>query len=199
VAPTHRAGLGSVTVRRSFPKLLRLCGLSALCVLCACDRPAPSQFAGREGGFSARVIAVKDGDTVKVLTPNKTEIDIRLAEIDAPEKGQPGGRGAKAALARLVHGEEVQVVPIDRDRRRRLVAHLYLNNVNVNAVMMLSGQAWAYLEYQRDPRFTQWELQARRKSVGIWALPAEQRAPPWAWRKCHGDRSCLAAEASGTN
>lgn len=35
-----------------------------------------------------RVIGVKDGDTVVLLTAAKTEITVRLSEIDAPERKQ---------------------------------------------------------------------------------------------------------------
>ena len=37
---------------------------------------------------SGKIIGVTDGDTVKLLTPDKEELRIRLACIDAPEKAQ---------------------------------------------------------------------------------------------------------------
>lgn len=42
------------------------------------------------------VVGVADGDTVTVLAEDKTQHKIRLAGIDAPEKGQPFGQKAKA-------------------------------------------------------------------------------------------------------
>ena len=38
-----------------------------------------------------RIVGVADGDTITVLDATKTQNKIRLAGIDAPERGQPGG------------------------------------------------------------------------------------------------------------
>ena len=37
-----------------------------------------------------RVVGITDGDTITVLDAGKTQHKIRLAGIDAPERGQPG-------------------------------------------------------------------------------------------------------------
>ena len=44
--------------------------------------------------FIAKVIGVKDGDTIEVLK-EKQSIIIRLSDIDCPEKSQPNGSAAK--------------------------------------------------------------------------------------------------------
>lgn len=41
--------------------------------------------------FNARVIAITDGDTIKVLDASNTQYRIRLAGIDAPERKQAWG------------------------------------------------------------------------------------------------------------
>jgi endonuclease YncB( thermonuclease family) len=43
------------------------------------------------GHCGARVPAAHDGDTLTLLTNSQTEVKVRLAGIDAPEKGQPFG------------------------------------------------------------------------------------------------------------
>lgn len=47
--------------------------------------------------IAGRVVGITDGDTVKVLTPSpeNREIKVRLAGIDAPERGQPFGKALK--------------------------------------------------------------------------------------------------------
>jgi hypothetical protein len=43
------------------------------------------------------------GDTITVLDRDKRQINIRLAGIDAPEKGQPSGQKSKASLSDLAY------------------------------------------------------------------------------------------------
>lgn len=73
--------------------------------------------------FTAKVVGVSDGDTVKVLTEQscdtgkdcrsgKIQYRVRLAEIDTPEKKQPYGSKAKQALSDLVFGRMIKVVRI---------------------------------------------------------------------------------------
>lgn len=52
-------------------------------------------------GMAGPVVAVLDGDTVDVLVDRKP-VRVRLAEIDAPEKGQPFGTRSRQALASAV-------------------------------------------------------------------------------------------------
>jgi endonuclease YncB( thermonuclease family) len=67
--------------------------------------------------YTGRVVGVSDGDSVTVLLQN-TEQHIRLAEIDAPEKGQPFAARSKEALASLVFGKTVKVAPRPPDIAR---------------------------------------------------------------------------------
>src|SRR5262245_59085812 len=54
-----------------------------------------------------RTIGVVDGDTIRVLSAERQQIRVRIAFIDAPEKGQPFGQRAKAAMSELVFDKEI--------------------------------------------------------------------------------------------
>lgn len=55
----------------------------------------------------ALVIAISDRDTLTVLTPDKEQIKVRLAEIDAPERTQAFGTKSKESLSEICHGKHV--------------------------------------------------------------------------------------------
>jgi endonuclease YncB( thermonuclease family) len=61
------------------------------------------------GELSGKVIGISDGDTFTLLTADKQQIKIRLAEIDAPESGQPYGNKSKQALSGLIFGKDIRV------------------------------------------------------------------------------------------
>src|ERR671914_1502699 len=66
---------------------------------------------GRAGAqtYEGKVVAVSDGDTLIVLTPEKRQIKVRLVEIDAPKKSQAYGQRSKQSLSDLVFGKQVKV------------------------------------------------------------------------------------------
>jgi len=126
------------------------------------------------------VIAVKDGDTVVVLV-DKTEVVVRLASIDAPEKNQPFGQQSKAALSSLVFGKQIRVVTSGKDRYGRTIGTLYDGATNVNAEMIKVGFAWRYSRFSSDIELSMLECEARTNSRGLWADP--RPVEPWVWRR----------------
>jgi len=68
--------------------------------------PMPSHLA-RGSSFSGTVVYVGDGDSLCVATGPRRGADwveVRVADFYAPELSAPGGREAKAALARIAMG-----------------------------------------------------------------------------------------------
>jgi micrococcal nuclease len=128
------------------------------------------------------VVGVVDGDTADIRLQSGM-IRIRLHAIDAPERDQPHGAASKQALSKLVYGKQVNVEPIEQDRYDRLVARLWLDGLDVNAEMIKQGAAWVYRRYAGDPAYCTYEKSARDLKRGLWALPRDQRAAPWEWRK----------------
>lgn len=128
-----------------------------------------------------RVTKVTDGDTIQVLL-DSGPIKVRLDSIDAPERRQPYGKEAFAALYARVFNKTVELDVVTQDRYDRQVAVVYVDGVNVNRGMVQDGYAWAYREYVIDHDYCRWEGAARGSKRGIWALPPAEQVAPWEWR-----------------
>ena len=127
--------------RRNQPASLRWIVIAAVCFLPAAW--SSGNAAAIDGDAAAvlvgRVIEVTDGDTLHVALASGPVI-VRLHSIDTPERAQPWGRQATAALARrLRKGTEVTLQPITQDEYDRLVAVVYLDDENLNAWMVQQG------------------------------------------------------------
>jgi len=132
--------------------------------------------------LSGTVVAVTDGDTITILSSNKEQVKIRLAEIDAPEKDQPYGQKSKQTLSDLVFDKDVSVEWEKTDKYKRALGRVFLGEIDVNLQQVKSGAAWAYTQYLTDDRIKQAEIEARNAKVGLWALQADQIIAPWEWR-----------------
>ncbi len=66
----------------------------ALCMLV-------THAAVRADTLVGEVVAVADGDTLTILDERQAQRIVRLAGIDAPEKGQPYGAAARRQLQQL--------------------------------------------------------------------------------------------------
>lgn len=129
------------------------------------------------------VVGVTDGDTLTLLTLDRQQVRVRLAQIDAPESGQPWGSRARQALAELVFRKPVVVVVVDTDRYGRTVGTVRVGRLDANAEMVRQGHAWVYQQYLRDRSLLAQEEEARQARRGLWSLPEAERVPPWAWRR----------------
>lgn len=137
--------------------------------------------------ITARVIEVKDGDTIKAQTQDSKVLVIRIAGIDAPEKGQPSGQESLLNLANLTH---LRIVTLDlqkKDKYGRVVAKVLVEGRDVGLAQVEAGLAWHYKVYEieqdksdRDA-YAAGELEARRRAIGLWASPGA--IPPWDFRK----------------
>lgn len=132
--------------------------------------------------IEGRAVGVHDGDTITVLV-GETPRRIRLAGIDAPERGQPWATKAKQALSARVFGEEVRVIAVTVDRYGRTVGEVYADDVCVGCELVRDGHVWVYRQYTDDEVLLALEADARAAGRGLWGLPESQRTPPWAWRR----------------
>lgn len=146
---------------------------------------APAQAAVPENlQFTASMIRVRDGDSLLVRAGGR-DIEVRLAGVDAPERGQPHADQARKALIDLLQRRDVAVEVFDTDRYRRKVARVRRlpDGLDINAELVRTGNAWVYRRYVRDQSLFALEQAARDRHAGLWALPEDQRIPPWAYRE----------------
>ena len=132
---------------------------------------------------TGRVVAIADGDTLTLLTDAKVQVKIRLAEIDAPESGQPYGNKSKEELSSLVFGKDVRVAIQTTDRYGRTVGRPQVDGIDVCEEMVRLGAAWVYRQYVQDQHLFRIEDEARAAKRGIWGLSESQNVPPWEWRR----------------
>lgn len=133
--------------------------------------------------LSGKVVGISDGDTLTLLTAEKRQVKVRLAEIDTPEKAQPYGTRAQQHLSTLAFGKQAELQVQDTDRYGRTLARVFVNGQDVNREMVSQGAAWVYRAYNRDTSLLAVEAEAKAQKRGLWALPEAERVAPWDWRK----------------
>ncbi len=79
-----------------------------------------------------KVTKVIDGDT---FMTDKRKNPVRLANVDTPEKRQPGYQRAKKELEKLIAGKVVSIDTVARDKYGRSVAKVKIGTRSVNKAM----------------------------------------------------------------
>ncbi len=131
--------------------------------------------------FFAKVIGIKDGDTIEVLY-KKEPIIIRLEHIDCPEKKQPFGQKAKQFTSDFCFDKKVKVISRGKyDRYRRLIAVIEYKDQVLNKELVANGYALHFKKYSKDTAYSILEDQARIKKKGMWSQ--EKLIEPWLFRK----------------
>jgi endonuclease YncB( thermonuclease family) len=153
------------------------------------------------GTITGKVVGVTDGDTITVLDASKTQHKIRLAGVDAPEKGQPFGKPSKEHLSDSVFGKQVEVISDKTDKYGRTVGKVLVNGKDANLEQIRAGLAWHYKEYAKEQSasdrdaYAFAESSARSSKAGLWSDPKPM--PPWEWRHGGKDEPTAQSTASG--
>jgi Micrococcal nuclease (thermonuclease) homologs len=149
---------------------------------------SPTQLETPSGLLVGYVANVWDGDNITIKTPQNSMIDIRLACIDAPERGQaPWGERSTQYLKQLLPlGAKISYRPVGTDRYGRVVAEIFVNNQSINLKMVLQGEAVVYHRYLSSceadrQKYLDAETQAQRQSLGFWSQPDPEM--PWDFRR----------------
>lgn len=132
--------------------------------------------------FIAKVIGIRDGDTIEVLYNNRPLV-IRFEHIDCPEKKQPFGKKAKQFVSDYAFGENVKIISKGKtDRWKRLIAVIELESgENLNKLLVSKGLAMHYKKYSKDKSYDKLEQIAKEKKIGIWSQ--KDVIEPWNYRK----------------
>ena len=129
------------------------------------------------------VVRVVDGDTVIVKTDTGVEERIRLLLIDTPESIHPtepeqlfGKESSDYAKEVLREGDIVtlEVGNPERDRYDRLLAYIWIDNVNFNQLMIEKGFARVGYVYEPNTKylneFRKAEGKAQDEGENIWSI-----------------------------
>ena len=123
-----------------------------------------------------------DGDTIHI-----NKIKIRLHGIDTPEIKQKCtykeeewfcGKQASIELKKLINNQIIKCITNDIDIYNRYVAICFVNETNLNQLMVKKGWAVAYRYYSTD--YIIEEKYARDNKLGIWKGEFEK---PYIYRK----------------
>lgn len=134
-----------------------------------------------------RVVKIADGDTLTALSAANRQLKCRLYGIDAPEKKQAFGQASKLSLAQMSFGRSAQIDIVGRDRYGRSICRVAVGGVDVNKEQIARGMAWMYRQYADDRAYSDAEMAAQARRVGIWR--EAQPVPPWAFRRAGRQRS----------
>lgn len=126
-------------------------------------------------GCNHQVKHVYDGDSF-VLENGQ---HIRLYGIDAPEAKQKYGHEAEHYLKSLILERDLEIKKIGKGYYNRTLAIVYVDDKNVNTLMLENGYAWVYDKYCKKD-WNKFEKRARQKYLGLWS----QKNPkePWKFR-----------------
>ncbi len=150
--------------------------------------------------LTGQVVGISDGDTLTLLVDGaKLELQVRLAGIDAPEKGMDFGNRAKQSLSDMAFGKAVVVEYGKRDKYGRFVGKVLVDGQDVNLAQLVKGMAWHYKAYAHEQIesdravYAAAEHQARSERIGLWrdSMPI----PPWDWR--HGTAPRVSTVSGG--
>ncbi|QQR89677.1 MAG: thermonuclease family protein [Myxococcales bacterium] len=118
-----------------------------------------------------------------MATDGNIKFKVRLAAMDAPERGQPYSKVAKHLLSEYVLDESILIRPVGSglDRYGRVLGHVSVNNKDVALRLIEEGLASYYRptcqdypadkkKYNYEPAlYVQAEQQARQKKRNMWS------------------------------
>ena len=128
-------------------------------------------------------LKIIDGDTI-ILNSEK----IRFYGIDTPEIKQTCtdnyghtytcGVKAKLELKKIIGSRKVSCIKKTKDRYKRSISICYVDENDINSLMVKRGWALAYRKYSK--KYVKDESIAKLNNAGMWS---GKFIAPWKWRR----------------
>jgi endonuclease YncB( thermonuclease family) len=140
--------------------------------------------------LSGRVVWVADGDSLTIAAADGQRYKVRLAGIDAPERGQSYSQQSRQHLKALCLGKSTEVLVFLNDRYERSVGDVYCEGKNAGEDMLSHGLAWVYRPHSdRHQHYSGLKISAQASGLGLWIDKSPM--PPWEWRKQYKQRRAV--------
>lgn len=154
--------------------------LLLFCMVCCIDIVHAQQI------LQGKIVRIADGDTVTLLDSLNQQHKIRLHGIDCPERHQDFHQVARDYVGELCYDKQVKIEVTGKDRYQRILGKLYLDQQEINLLLLQQGLAWHYTQFDKSPAYAQAEREARLAGLHIWSL--KDAMAPWLFRKQKRDR-----------
>ena len=166
------------------------CGIASLGLANAAQAAKAAESRSVQG-VQGVVSKVTDGDSLWLTPAGKPPMEVRLRDIDAPERCQPWGHEARAALAELALNKVATLQTSGRDSYGRTLGVLMIDDINVGKFLVENGHAWSTRSRWDQGPLVKQEKMARALSRGLHGTPGAVQ--PVEFRRTHGQ--CVAGEA----
>ena len=104
--------------------------------------------------FDAKVVRVKDGDTIQLRIDDRDfDFPLRLANIAAPELDEEGGERSHKWLDNQIRGKDVTILLDDKrvEKWGRLLGEVLFTGMNMNDMSLDFGYSIKFEEIENAP------------------------------------------------
>jgi endonuclease YncB( thermonuclease family) len=181
----HESRARGRAARRCLPRAVNValaCAIPAAIVGFA--TPAFAQAAAAGSEIVGTVTEVISGDTL-VVADGARRIEVRLADVNAPQGSDYFAPGARALLSGMAKDREVRVSVTGSAGPQAVFGRVTVVKLDVNLEMVKRGAAFVCWDLPVDTYFRPWENAAKRFRLGLWGSTWEidarvecRRRPP---------------------
>jgi micrococcal nuclease len=148
-----------------------------VCAIMACACLA----SGGDEIIKGSVTKVIDGNTIELITEDRTSYKILLRGIDSPEPGQHYADQARKFLEKIVLNKSVIIHIHGKDRYGNRLGDLRINDaIDLEKELVKEGLAWTS-EKNPEKELEELKEQARLSGKGLWG--EKTPIPPWIFRR----------------